>query len=377
MAGLRYEVQTNLDDKNNVDPRVSFAYGFGRATVIRGGAGIFHQRMPFNVLENQIRRNGEWQYEIVIDNPSFPDPFQAGTVRDNRPSVRVTDPNLVTPYTLVTSLSFERTFFANLFASVAYERRREVHRPRPRNLNAPMDITSPVPASCKLGQTSDTCVRPFPDRGNIINLEPSGSETAQAWRFNYRQRFSIFTLSANYNWAWSWLDATPASNYGNASVIGGFGPDGLNMDNYNLAADWTLIFTPHHQLNTTVNAQLPWGVFLTNTMNARSAQRYTILTGRDDNQDTSVNDRPPGVPRNGSKGTRSLAFNFNISKAFFFGSAQQGSTRTNVNVFANMTNAFNRPNYATPSGVMTSPNFGRATSAGDPREIEVGLRFQF
>lgn len=378
MAGLRYEFQTNMSDHNNIAPRIGFAYGIGRATVIRGGAGIFHQRMPFNVLENQIRRNGEWQYEIVVDSPSFPDPFQAGTVRNTRPSVRVTDPNLVTPYSIVTGISVERTFFSNLFVSVSYDRNREVHRPRPRNINAPMDITSPVPASCKAGQSAATCVRPFPDRGNIINLESSASESAQAWRFNVRQRFSIFTVTANYNNAWSWLDATPASNYGNASTIGGFGPDGLNADNYDLRSDWTLIFTPRHQVTTTVNAQLPFGIFLTNSMNARIGQRYTILTGKDDNQDTSVNDRPPGVVRNGAHGPASVVFNFNISKAFFFGAPQQAnSARTNVNVFVNMTNAFNRPNYGPPSGVMTSPNFGRSTTAGDPREIEAGIRFQF
>jgi hypothetical protein len=33
--------------------------------------------------------------------------------------------------------------------------------------------------------------------------------------------------------------------------------------------------------------------------------------------------------------------------------------------------------WGAPSGVMTSPNFGRSTSAQNPREIEVGLRFQF
>jgi hypothetical protein len=116
---------------------------------------------------------------------------------------------------------------------------------------------------------------------------------------------------------------------------------------------------------------------LTNTINARSGQLYTIMTGKDDNQDTSVNDRPPGIPRNSERGPGTLVFGFNISKAFFFGPASGNSTRTNVNLFANMTNAFNRPNYATPSGVMTSPNFGRSTSAGDPRIIEVGMRFQF
>ena len=379
MAGFRYEVQTNLSDHNNFDPRVSFAYGIGKATVIRGGVGIFHQRMPFNVLENQIRRNGVWQYEIVIDSPSYPDAFQAGTIRDSKPSIRVTDPHLVTPYSLVPMLSVERTFFNGLFVSVAYDRKREVHRGRARNINAPLDITSPIPASCKPGQTAATCVRPDPTRGNIINLEPSGSESAQSWRFNVRERFSIFTVTANYNNAWSWLDVTPLSNYGNAGAQGGFGPDGLNMDNYNLRADWTLIFTPRHQVNATVNAQLPFGVFLTETMNWRSSMRYTVMTGKDDNQDTSVNDRPPGAMRNGAIGPRFLAFNFNISKAFFLGAAKggNGSTRSNINVFANMTNAFNHPNYAAPSGIMTSPNFGKTTSAGDPREIEVGLRYQF
>ena len=105
---------------------------------------------------------------------------------------------------------------------------------------------------------------------------------------------------------------------------------------------------------------------------------YTITTGKDDNMDSSVNDRPPGVKRNSGPALWSISANFNISKAFFFGTKPaNGGTQTNVNLFANMTNAFNRPNYAIPSGVMTSPNFRKSTSAGDPREIEVGLRYQF
>jgi hypothetical protein len=52
-------------------------------------------------------------------------------------------------------------------------------------------------------------------------------------------------------------------------------------------------------------------------------------------------------------------------------------SQTNVNLFINMTNAFNRTNLRPPSGVMSSRNFGRSTSAENPREIEVGVRFQF
>ena len=157
------------------------------------------------------------------------------------------------------------------------------------------------------------------------------------------------------------------------------------MDNYNLRLDYVDsrgTCCPPHTLNGAVNARLPLGIFLTGTMSMTS-QTYNITTGRDDNRDSTVNDRPPGVPRNSGDGPKTLNFNFNISKAFFFSpdSASNGrgngGTRTNMNVFANMTNAFNRTNYRAPSGVMTSPNFGKSSSAFDPREIEAGVRFQF
>jgi hypothetical protein len=45
--------------------------------------------------------------------PSCPDPFQAGTIRNTFPSVRVTSPNLIAPYVEVAMISFERTFAAN------------------------------------------------------------------------------------------------------------------------------------------------------------------------------------------------------------------------------------------------------------------------
>ena len=48
-----------------------------------------------------------------------------------------------------------------------------------------------------------------------------------------------------------------------------------------------------------------------------------------------------------------------------------------MNLFANVTNMFNQVLYNNPSSVMSSDNFGKYTSASDPREVEVGLRFQF
>jgi len=371
MVGSRYDAQTNMRDHNNLAPRLGFAYALGQATVIRGGGGVFYLGMPITIVEDQRRLDGTRQFELVIDNPSYPDPFLSGTVRNTRPSIRRMHSNVRSPYVEVGMISLERTFLTNLFLSASYDYQREYHRIRLRNINAPLDITAPFPQSCTPAQSANTCVRPDPDRGDIVNVESSSNSLRHTLRVNYRQRFSIFTLSASYLVQRALPETNPNGN-------------ALPTDNYNLRSDYVRSHGtgyPTHNVNSTVNARLPLGLFLTGTMSMIGPNWYNITTGRDDNRDGIVNDRPPGVPRNSSPGPKTLTFNFNISKAFFFGTPSQGkgngnSTR-NLNVFVNMTNAFNRTNIASMSGVMSSPNFGRPSGALDPRQLEAGMRFQF
>jgi hypothetical protein len=40
-------------------------------------------------------------------------------------------------------------------------------------------------------------------------------------------------------------------------------------------------------------------------------------------------------------------------------------------------NVLNHTNFSRYSGVQSSENFGKATSAGSPREIELGVQFSF
>ena len=367
--GFRYDWQTNLNDADNFGPRLGLAYALGQATVIRSGVGVFYNRLGIDLVEGQRRLDGTRQFEIVIDAPSYPDPFEAGTVQNLLPSVRVTDPTLSAPYVSAGMISIERTFLTNLFVSAAYEYSHDVHRMRFRDLNAPYDITAPVRRSCTKDQSPVTCVRPDSTKEEILNLEGTLSQIYHLLRLTYRQRFSIFNVSANYQLQRAYSDGRPD------------GRGELPADNYDLRAEWARSNQPGaetHTLDSTVNAQLPLGIFLTGTMSASSARRYNITTGTDDNQDGHLTDRPQGLPRNTGEGPRFLSFGFNISKAFFFEEAGGvGGTRTNLNVFANITNAFNNVNFNVPSAVMTSPNFGLPTSALDPRLIEMGLRFQF
>ena len=371
MYGLRYDVQTNLSDRNNFGPRLGFAYAIRPGTVIRGGGGLFFNTYIIGLVELQERLNGTRQYEIVIDNPSFPDPFQAGTIRNTPPTVRITDPHFETPHIGVGLISVERTFLTNLLMTLSYDFVHESHRSRLRNINSTYDATAAIPRPCSPGQSAATCLRPDPSKGQVLNLESTAGELRHSFRVSARQRFSIFNASSSYIFQRSWAAGRPNA-----------GGD-LPTNNYDLRSDWSLsAVVSAHTFNGNLNAQLPLGVFLSGTMSYLSPKPYNVTTGRDDNLDSQLTDRPPGVPRNSEWGPSFLAFNFNISKAFFFGAATGGSggrgnTRKNLNVFANMTNAFNHVNYGLPSGVMTSPNFGRSTNGGEPREIEVGLRFQF
>lgn len=364
MFGARYDAQTNLHDSNNLSPRIGLAYAPSRATVIRGGGGVFYNRLNIGIVEAMHRLDGVRQYEIVIDNPSYPDPFAAGTLRQTSPSVRVIAPNLVAPQLTVGMISLERTFLSNLLVTASYDYQREHYRFRARNLNAPFDITAPVLRACTLDVPAESCVRPDPNRGNVLQLESTAQEVRHNLRLSVRRRFSVVNVSANYQ------------------LQHGFGDSGGTVaqptDSYDLRADLGRVPIPLHNVNSTANVRLPIGLFLTGSVRTNSGRYYTVTTGLDDNRDTNVTDRPAGVPPASERGPKYVNFDFNISKAFFFrrtsGSATSG---TNLNVFANMTNAFNRVHYGTPSGVMTSPNFGQSTSAQDPREIEIGVRFQF
>ena len=363
MLGLRYLAQTNLNDNDNLAPRMSFAWGITPTTVLRGGAAVYHHVYGLNVREGQSRFDGVRQFETIVDNPSFPDPFQAGSVRQTFPSIRVTGSDLEAPYEIITGIQLENTFFTNMFVSAAYHMRTELRRHQLRDLNAPLPpclATLPGNLSDDDDKAFVQNCRPDPTSGATLNLEATGEEEEHIFRLSFRQRFSIFNLQSRYSANIARADSLPAGN------------NSIPSESYDLRFDWGRAPFPVHQFETTLNAELPLGVFMLGRLTARSGQGYSILTGRDSNRDGRVTDRPPGVARNSERGPNFYSVDFNISKAFFFGNGSQ-----NVNVFANLSNAFNHLNPGRPSGVLTSPNFGLSTSAQNPREIEMGMRYQF
>ncbi len=344
--GLRYEYQSNLDDYNNLDPRLSAAFALDKTTVLRAGIGIFRMRIPRYAEMTLARMDGKRQVEIVINNPSYPNPYQSGEVTIVPPSSRrVRAEDLVAPYSVNTSFQIERSFPRNLFVTASYDYHKAFHLLRSRNLNAPLP-----------GETE----RPNPSEGNVWRLESTGISKFKAFRVSMSQRFSIFNLNASYSYEV------------NGDVITTFGAP---TDNFNLRADYAEY--TQHQMNASVNSRLFFGIYLNTNVSISSGDPYTITTGYDDNGDGVTNDRPAGVLRYSMRGPHQSNVSFNLSKAFSLGKKKANAASPNINLFANMNNAFNRTNLGTPVGILSSPFFGQSISAYSPRQITIGMRFQF
>ena len=354
MLGVRYQIQTNIRDRNNFDPRIGFAYAIGNSTVIRGGTAIFTGWLQANQIETFSRLDGERRYEIQIDNPGWPEPETSGSVRPR--SYRVIEPNTKAPYYWVSQLALERSLPNNLFVTVAYDVSRGLKNNRTRDLNAPLPGTE---------------VRPQPDIGQIAQYQSSGGSLHQHFIATLRQRFSIFNITADYQFFRGKSDESVRARGNDVA---------LPANSYDLSQEWGLHQNPRHTFNAGVNSRLPLDVYLTTVIEATSGRRYTVTTGKDDNNDGSINDRPAGVRKNSEVGPHFFNVSFNFSKAFAFnGGALQGGSGSGpqLNVFANLNNAFNMTHPGTPSGVMTSRFFMRSFNATSPRTIEAGMRFQF
>ena len=72
--GLRYEMQTNVHDWSNIAPRIGIAWAPGSRggrtgkTVIRGGFGMFYDRIDSDLDPGHIRFNGVNQQQLIIDS---------------------------------------------------------------------------------------------------------------------------------------------------------------------------------------------------------------------------------------------------------------------------------------------------------------------
>ncbi len=275
--GLRHEFQTHLVDKLNFAPRAGIAWSpfKSRKTTIRGGMGIFFDRLNSGNYENTLRFDGVRQQSYIIRTAIFNpnNPLGAGQQRTVQSQTRrILDPDLNSPYSFNINLSVEQQLPKGLVASLSYLHDRGIHQFRTRNINAPYpDPNNP-------GQL----IRPNPNEGIIYQLESSARSEMNRLEFGLNRRMGRVMAFGRYTIGWRNSDS-----------------GGIPADNYDLSSEWGRA-NGDRRHNGFVGGflTLPKGFRLNTMINMSSGSPFNITTGFDDNRDGSTNDRPAGLNRN-------------------------------------------------------------------------------
>jgi hypothetical protein len=301
--GAQYAVQAHLRDYNNISPTSQFQIQVRQRSVISVGARLTYPTVGFSLFnyEQLIRGDGTIrQFNTVISNPTYPDAFagnSSGTTTGAGVSRQTRDSHFVAPYTINTQISLNQTLPRNWRFNVSFGFNRQVHQLRNRNVNAPFPGT-PLDQSLTRDQIDQ--LRPFyPYVGRINQFESTGN-----------------ALSKNMNFL---VQVPPTSKLLKTQISGTFQygltwahDDSQAQNQYDIRSDWAPN-DQRHRFQGTFSIRPPKiGSFSING-NANTGRSYSITSGRDDNFDQLINDRPFGVKRNSLRGPGMYTVNLNYT----------------------------------------------------------------
>lgn len=402
-------------DKNNVAPRVGFAWTLDRSenTVLRGSYGLFYDQsalapgeaLYFNPPYYELNFNLPSQTSLVTLANPFPNTTSAFIPK----SVLAIQRDFRTAYAQHWNLSVQRQLGDNRLVEIAYVAAKGT------KLLAGRDINQPRPGTQQLN------LRPLPQFSDITRLESRGNSNYQSLQMSYQQRLSTgLSVLGSYTFGKSIDDA---SGFFTSSGDPNFPQDSNNPG----AERGRSNFDVRHRMSVSYSYALPFGrgkQWLSNggaaaaifgdwesfgIVTLQSGRPFTVaLQPTLDNSNTGFanlgfngNDRPHliGDPKL-SNPTPERWFNTSafVTPAFgSFGSAGRnivdgpGYANVNFSLLKNIGltesvklqfraesfNLFNRVNFDLPDNFVGSPSFGRIRSAQGPRHIQFGLKLLF
>ncbi len=410
-------------DKNNLGPRLGFAYAFDDKTVLRGGYGIayihFHRAGGGNVLPI----NGPQVINAVVSQANPLDPAFRGT-EAGYPS-NLTDPSRFNP--LQANITYmprdnKTTSIQSWFASVQRELIKSVvldlayvgNRAKDSLLFANFNQATPNNAA---GSLSLAARRPIPEYGDITYAFNGGYSRYHSFQMRLEgRRGSLSFLSS--------LTLSKATDNGSGTLESPNGDGPAPQDFRNLAADegtsaydqpwnstislvWQVPFLKENKIlggwqiaainnmwaGETVNLRYaPAAAFQVSgiTQDFRGANSYrpnvtcdpmlpadqrsptTGYFNRDCVQLPTDPSQPFGnAARNAARGDAIYQLDMALSKSFTL----RRDARLEIRVEA--FNVLNKTNFRAPNGNRSSAAFGTVTSTYDPRQLQLGARLSF
>ncbi len=407
--GLRYELNTApaeakgriedvflfKGDHNNFAPRFGFAWSALPGTVIRGGYGIFYNTVEMAFV-GLARFNPPLVENLSAFRPQLPNLLDRA--RKSIPTgLVVPDPNTRTPYAQHITLAMERELWnPQSTLTVSYVGTLGKKLSRARRPNG--------------GDNLPQSERPDPTVGVVNRLETSASSSYHALQVGLTLRLnngSLVRSAYTYSRFIDDVSEIPNSNQRLDRNL-------LPLDENNLILDRAVSdFDIPHVLTISYIYRIPFfrtnrwagGWTVSGITTLQSGRPFTLysgtnnLSGTDNNR---INDLPgtlvrrpssdspvrladrairsqliptPGslgtLGRNTERGDSLLEWNLSVSKEITV------TDKMKIQIRGEMFNLFNTTNFNEVESVLSSPNFGRALSAFNPRRTQLVIRLVF
>jgi hypothetical protein len=372
--GLRYDLQfleSIATDTNNVSPRGGFAWTPFRSgrTVVRGGFGIYYDRVPLRALANALLSSGNTtnlsaasQVSVSLSPaqtgaPVFPNILPASGlpagVLVNFSTMRR---DMQTAYSEQGNLEIEQQVGAHATLSAGYQHLRGLHLIASINQNAP---------TCAAAGNNNGC-RPNPAFANNSQYSPAADSRYDGFHVSFLQRPVHW---GSYRVSYTWSKAL--DNVGEFFFSS-------PIDNRNIWLDYGRSDDDQrHRLvfdGTIRAAGFQWSGLL----QYYSALPLNIVSGTTTIQGTAARPVVNGafIGRNAGTGSDFFSVSTRISRAFHL------SERVKLEAIAEAFNALNHRNNLTMNGTFgagafpTAPaaSFGQVTAVNDPRSLQLALR---
>ena len=351
-VGLRYDRQNYIHDNNNFALRLSLAFSpdSKRKTVIRVGSGAFYERSGNGPIADLLRFDGAHLLPVILSNPSYPDPLGSGPLPAYPVSRTIFATDMRSPYLWQYSLGLERQVRKSLVATASYTGLTGIKLFRSRDANAPLP-------PLYLG-------RPMAETGVLRAVESAGRMQSHALDVSLR---GSITEELNCT-----VQYTFGNIYTNTEGIGWF-----PADSYHPVGEWARANSDvRHRLRTLATYKAGDLFELGAILSSSSGLPYTITTGRDDNGDGRLTDRPAGLPRNTRQGFGLANLDLRLSREFKLSRASKDEGPT-LNAGIEAFNVFNGVNYTTVIGNMSSRFFGEPVASRPARRLQLRVEFSF
>jgi hypothetical protein len=268
------------------------------------------------------------------------------------------------------SVELERAIGRIATATAGYSRLRGHQILMSRNVNAPT-LTPAQAAAAGVPNLG----RPNPNFANISRYEAIGD----SW-------FNGLTLSFSTRTA-GWANARLSYTFSDAQDTSGNAFFSTPQDNFNIAAEKGPSDNDQRHrlmLSGTIGAgargskvsRMLAGMQFGYLISFASGVPFNVVAGSDLNNDTNNNDRPAGVRRNSERQPATASVDLRLSRMFtlngrhrFEALIEAFNVLNHVNILA-LNNTYG-------TGTAPLPAFREPTVAGDPRQIQVGVRWSF